>query len=171
VSFRDTDSILRIKRTDGQVDWKLGGTSTAKSLRVVGDKAVGGPVGGQHDVRIQPDGTLSVADNRTGLKGLPRVARWKIDTVHRAASLVEQLTDSAVRGSGCCGSARRFSDGSWLVAWGGTAHVRAYDKRHRNTFALTFAPGRFPYRASPFAPGQGTRSQFVAGMDRMNPRP
>ena len=126
--------------------------------------------GGQHDARVQPDGTITVFDNRTNLNSQPRVTRWRIDSAARTATLIEEFTDPDTLPAGCCGSARRFSDGSWLVSWGSTALIRAYDARHKQRFALTFDGTGFSYRATPITSAQASRTQLVAGMDKMHPR-
>ncbi len=72
ISLRHTDAIYRISRTDGHVEWKLGGTAIPESLTVAGDRAPPATLGGQHDVRRLADGTVSVYDNGTGLGRPPR---------------------------------------------------------------------------------------------------
>jgi hypothetical protein len=171
VSFRDTNSVVHIRKSDGVVDWKLGGTATLASLKVVGDKSVGGPLGGPHDARLSPDGTLTVLDNRIGLKGQPRATRWRINLSNRTATLLEAVPDVTVRAAPCCGSARRSTDGSWLVDWGANPYVRSYTSSRHLTFSLAFTGHGFAYRASPFGVGGGARGSFVAGMDAMHPRP
>mgnify|MGYP000305321050 CR=1 FL=1 len=171
VSLRDTNSVVHIRKSDGVIDWKLGGTTTPVSLKVVGDKAVGGPLGGPHDARLSPDGSLTVFDNRIGLKGQPRATRWRINLSKRTATLLEEVPDANVRAAPCCGSARRATDGSWLVDWGANPYVRSYSPSRRLLFSLAFSGHGFAYRASPFGVGAGVRSSFVAGMDAMHPRP
>ena len=56
VSLRHTDAIYRIRRGDGGIDWKLGGTHTPQSLKILGDWFAGSDFGGQHDVRASPTG-------------------------------------------------------------------------------------------------------------------
>jgi len=170
LSFRDLSAVIRIRKSDGSVSWKLGGSRTAASLKVIGDRS-SQPLAGQHDARLQPDGTVTVADNRTGVAKSPRVTRWRIDSTKRTATLVEQFTDSGLGISICCGSARRLADHSWISNWGGNQHIRAYTASHKRIFDLTFANSGFSYRASPITPANGSRSSFVAGMDAMNPRP
>src|SRR5205823_12065111 len=79
-SARQLDAIYRIERATGAIDWKLGGTRTSRSLRVVGDPG-GGPTtfGGQHDVQVLPDGTITVYDNGSKLSRAPRAVRYRID--------------------------------------------------------------------------------------------
>jgi hypothetical protein len=54
LSFRHLDAIYKISRETGHVDWKLGGTETAKSLRVLNDPHGDYPLGGRHDARFGP---------------------------------------------------------------------------------------------------------------------
>ena len=169
VSFRDTNSVIRIRKSDGSVAWKLGGSRTSASLKVIGDGSPQ-PLAGQHDARLQPDGSLTVADNRTAVAKSPRVTRWRIDAIKHTATLVEQFTDSGLGISICCGSARRLADKSWIDDWGGNQHIRAYTASHKRIFDLTFANSGFAYRASPITPANGSLNAFVAGMDAMNPR-
>jgi hypothetical protein len=67
LSLRQTDGVYAIDRATGRILWKLGGTPTPESLTVVGDPDAAAPLGGQHDARILPDGTVSVFDDGTFL--------------------------------------------------------------------------------------------------------
>ena len=120
ISLRHTDAVYKIDKATGDVIWKLGGTWTPKSLTVTDDPQGAYPLGGQHDVRLQPDGTITIHDNDTNLPSPPqRVVRYEIDEATHTAKLVEQKTDPEAPGSFyCCGSARRSADGSWLISWG-----------------------------------------------------
>ena len=113
-SFRYLDAVYKISETTGTIIWKLGGSQTPNSLKVLGDPA-SQPFGGQHDARVFPDGTVSVFDNRYLLDQPPRVTRWRIDAQAHTATLIQQITDPAVHRTVCCGSARLLPDGSWLV--------------------------------------------------------
>ena len=122
ISNRHNDAIYKIDKASGDVVWKLGGTWTPKSLKVLNDPNGAYPLGGQHDVRLQPDGSITIYDNRTNLPAPPRAVRYQIDEGAKTATLLEEVTDPQVPSSLCCGSARRSADGSWLMSWG--AQVR-----------------------------------------------
>ncbi len=161
-SARHLDAIYKISRSTGQIIWKLGGVLTPESLAVTGDDHQ--PLfGAQHDARELPDGTITVHDNRTGLDGVPRAARYRIDEQQRTATQVEQVTDPAAPTSPCCGSARRLEGGDWVVSWGGTNRVAELTPSGEQRFTLTL-PG-FSYRAYPVPPADFDEATLQAGMD------
>lgn len=167
VSLRHTDAIYRISRSYGQIEWKLGGTTTGESLIVSGDP-LSHTLGGQHDVRRLADGTVSVFDNGSQLSRPPRVARFRIDAAARTAVLVESLSDSEIPTSVCCGGARKLSSNGWLVAWGGNPVIAEYAADKSRIFKLHFTDtGAVLYRAFPVPGGRISAAQ---GMDSMFPR-
>jgi len=167
LSLRQTDGVYAIDRKTGRILWKLGGTTTPESLTVVGDPHAGAPLGGQHDARLLPDGTVSVFDDGTFLNRPPRVVRYRIDPVARTATLVQQIVDPGVTTSFCCGSSRLLANGDWLVSWGGDPVVGEYRPDGTPVFRLTFGDGLFSYRAVPVAPRRLTIGELRAGMDAM----
>jgi VCBS repeat-containing protein len=170
ISLRHTDAVYKIKKSTGEVIWKLGGTWTPKSLTVKGDPEGAYPLGGQHDVRLQPDGTITIHDNNTNLPDPPRAVRYQIDEAAKTATLVEEVTDPRVPSSFCCGSSRRSADGSWLMSWGGKSLVTEFNSADERTFALGFGGTVFSYRAVP-ADGVPDAATLRSGMDSMHPRP
>ncbi|MEI7889350.1 MAG: hypothetical protein WCI34_03480, partial [Actinomycetes bacterium] len=70
----------------------------------------------------------------------------------------------------CCGSARRGSDGSWLVAWGSLSYIRAYSPSQHMVFNLHFFDHGLTYRATPIPTSQVTSATLIAGMDSASPR-
>ena len=170
VSLRHTDAVYRIRMRDGRIRWKLGGTRTPRSLRVVGDSAEY-PLGGQHDARLWR-GTVTIYDNATDLERRPRVVRYAIDTKRRRATLLERLRDPRVTDADCCGSARKLGNGDWLVDWGASRSApdvvsSLLNPSGRLVFRLTFAEQLFSYRAVPARAEAISASSLRAGMDAM----
>jgi len=170
VSLRHTDAVYKIDKATGDVLWKLGGTWTPRSLQALNDPQGAYPFGGQHDVRLLPDGTITLHDNSTGFGNPPRAVRYEIDESGRTATLVEQVTDPMAPSSFCCGSSRRSADGSWLMSWGANSLVGEYDSSGQPNFRLRFGGTIFSYRALPADEEGLTVSSLRAGMDTMHPR-
>jgi hypothetical protein len=168
LSFRHLNATYRILRSNGAIDWKLGGTTTSRSLTVSGDP-VSPRFGGQHDIRRLSDGTVALHDNGTTQSRPPRAVRYRIDTSARTATLVESLSDPAIPSSNCCGSSRKLSTGGWLIDWGGTPTTSEYDANGSRISSLSFAPF-FSYRAVPIEPGEISAAELRNGMDDQFPR-
>jgi PKD repeat protein len=166
-SARHTDAVWGIDRTTGQILWKLGGTTNSYSLAVHGDPQ-SYPLSGQHDARVLDDGTITLHDNNTLLGLPPRAVHYQIAAPAGTATLLDSLSDpSDIAASACCGSARRTSSGGWLIAWGSSSVVAAYDADGNRLSKVTFSG--FVYRALP-VPDSTTIDDVRAAMDRRFPR-
>jgi hypothetical protein len=177
ISLRHTDAVYKVDKATGDVIWKLGGTWTPKSLDIVGDPEGAYPLGGQHDMRLQADGTITIHDNNTNQPFPPRAVRYQIDETAHTATMVEQVTDPLVPSSFCCGSARLSADGSWLFSWGGRSLVTEFNAAGERTFKLSFVPDGietgipvFSYRAVAAPDGILAAAALRDGMDSMHPR-
>jgi hypothetical protein len=164
-SFRQLDAVYKIRKSTGNIVWKLGGTRRPESLRVKNDPRPY-TFGAQHDARLLPDGTLTVFDNRSGLdQHRPRAVRFRINEQTRTATLLESITDPNVTSSQCCGSARRLGNGDWLISWGGGGKLIAgYKPNDERTFVLRFDSTR-TYRANPVPAGVLAPSDLRQGMN------
>jgi hypothetical protein len=168
-SFRHFDAVYKIRKSTGDIVWKLGGTRTPKSLVVKQDPRTQ-TFGAQHDARLLEGGTVTVFDNRTNLPNRrPRAVRFRIDRTTGTATLVESITDPDVTVSYCCGSARRLSTGDWLVGWGKNNPIGGYAPNGRRTFLLNLKPD-WSYRAEPVPAGAVTAEALRRAMDSMHPR-
>jgi hypothetical protein len=166
ISSRHTDAVYGIDRGSGSILWKLGGTPTPESLRVVGDPA-NRLLGGPHDARVGSDGRLTIYDNGKGRPRLPRVVFYRLDLKRRTARYLGQLNDPEVTESHCCGSARELPSGGWLVSWGDNPLVTAFDRAGKIAFRLRLAASSF--RAVPVPPGAVTPAELEQGMEEMEP--
>ena len=154
ISTRHTDAIYGIRRSSGRVAWKLGGTPTLRSLRVLGDPARK-LLGGQHDARIAANGELSVFDNGKDRPRAPRVVFYRLDLKRRTALYRGQLNDPEVKRSHCCGSARQLPGGGWLVSWGDNPLITEFGPGGRIEFRLHLPVPSF--RAVPVPPSAEAR--------------
>ena len=170
VSLRHDDAIYAIEKATGRIQWKLGGTRTPKSLTILGDRPYASTTfGGQHDVRVLPDGTLTVYDNSTYRTRRPRAVRYRIDTANRTATLLEQVTYSGVEKSRRGGGARKLAGGDWVISWGGGPWVTELSRTGHVVFTMRF-PGLKGYRVDPIPPGVVSAAALRSAMDRMHPR-
>ena len=168
VSMRHTDAIYGIERSTGDILWKLGGTKTADSLRIIGDPAVK-LFGGQHDARVDEEGNISVYDNGKDRPRRPRVVAYSLDLDKGTATYLMQLNDPRVTTSHCCGSARPLQDGRWLVSWGDNPLVTAFDSHGRTAFRLELAASTF--RAVPVPEGATSIAELDRGLEAVESAP
>jgi hypothetical protein len=174
VSARHLDSILRIDRATGRVDWKLGGKHVAgKSLTVTGAPAgfAGEALfGGQHDARLWKDGTVTVHDNGSWRYRAPVIDRFRIDPMLRTATLVERVTNPDVEWSTAIGGARKLSGGDWVVAWGNSPLVTEQAEDGSLVRRFAFVKPFTTYRVAPIERGTLTAGALRRGMDRIAAR-
>ena len=166
ISCRHTDALYRIDKRTGKIDWKLGGTHTARSLKVIGGERI---LAGQHDARVLPDGTITVFDNSALRDRSPRVLRFKINRRKRSAKVVEKLSNPAITRSYWGGSTRRLAGGNWVTAWGGTPYLTEMTPGGRTVFELQLPPFAI-YRAVPVPYGVLRPERLRNAMDALHPR-
>jgi hypothetical protein len=174
VSSRHTDSVFRIDRATGDVDWKLGGKQVpGKSLAVAGAPPgfTGAALfGGQHDARLWKDGSVTVHDNGSWRYRPPVVYRFEIDPLLRTATLVERIANPDVVSSTAIGGARKLSGGNWVVAWGNSPLVTEETEDGKVVRRLALASGFTTYRVAPVEPGELGAPALRRGMNRMTAR-
>jgi hypothetical protein len=165
VSYRHLDAVYDVDQATDNVVWKLGGSTRAESLSVVGDPVFtgGSHFGGQHDARLLADGTVTLFDDGTGLSRPSRAVRYSIDTAAHTATLLGSADDPTIPTSVCCGSARYVSSNDWFVGWGGTSTASELVGGVPG-FSLTF-PNQLLYRAEPLTSAQVSPAQLDAAMD------
>lgn len=167
VSMRHTDAIYGIEQSTGDIVWKLGGTETPDSLRIVGDPAVK-LFGGQHDARVDEAGNISVYDNGKDRPRRPRVVSYRLDLEQGTATYLGQLNDPRITASHCCGSARPLPGGGWLVSWGDNPLVTGFDRDGKTAFRLELPASTF--RAVPVPPAATDVAALDRGLEAMESR-
>jgi hypothetical protein len=177
-SGRNLDAVYHITKSTGNIDWKLGGVPIPQSLTVTGDtrstgaNSGGQVLSGQHDVRLLPDGTVTVHDNGTSAERGPSALRFEIDPVQKTAKVLEIIQDSRATSSFCCGSARRLPNGAWVIQWGGLPYFTQMSNGLNGSGPLQLTVnynlgGLFSYRAEPILPGVVSADTLRRGMDAM----
>jgi hypothetical protein len=167
ISLRCLDAVIRVDRTTGDVQWKLGGTHRPQSLSVKRDPHHNLPLAGQHDARLYRDGSLTVFDNGSYLDRPPRVVRYRIDTKARTATLLEDIRLASAKKSNYAGSARKLAGGNWAISWGGTRFVTEQTEAGKPALTLHLAREIASYRAAPIAHGVLSARRLRGEMDRL----
>jgi Arylsulfotransferase (ASST) len=147
VSGRSTWAAYQLQGASGRVLWRLGGTNS--SFRM----ASGAEMAWQHDVRMQPDGTITSFDNGSNprIHYQSRGMRMAIDSKRKTARLARVyphpgsplLADSQ-------GNIQALSDERVVIGWGAVPSVSELAKRGGLLFDAHLPPGSSSYRAFRF---------------------
>jgi hypothetical protein len=152
VSSRNTWAAYEIDHRTGAVLWRIGGKRP--SLRM----GAGTGFAWQHDVRWQPDGTLTIFDDGASPKAhsQSRAIRERIDWAKRSVSLVGRFLHSPPLLTGSQGNYEVLADGDSFVGWGELPYMTEYSPGGQILFDAHFpAPGqsyrafRFPWSGTP----------------------
>jgi hypothetical protein len=151
VSGRNTWAFYKIKRSTGQVMWQLGGKAGDFSI------GPGANFAFQHDVRRNPDGTVTLFDNEGGPPAEARQSRalvLSLDERARKAAFLRQYFHSPPVLSEALGSVQDTGAGARFVGWGESSYFTQYDESGRPVFDGRLSPGTESYRAF-WQPWQG----------------
>jgi hypothetical protein len=151
VSSADMDSVFLVSSATGTVLWKMGGAKynkdSAPYIAVQNDPMTA--FYRQHDVRIFPDGGVSMFDDQTGKTGPARAVIFAVDADAGTATPAWQYKGTAT--SNVMGSFRISADGSRVVGWGQTqTAARAFtevDVNGHDLLDFAFPGGDTTYRA------------------------
>jgi hypothetical protein len=155
VSSRNTWAAYEVDHVSGTVMWHLGGRrSSFKMGRGTGTAY-------QHDVRWQPDHTLTIFDNGAVPKAhsQSRIIRERIDWKHRSVSLISRAVRVPALLTGSQGNNQVLANGNSFVGWGEAPDFTEFSTTGQILFDGHFpSPGqsyrayRFPWSATPAAP-------------------
>jgi Arylsulfotransferase (ASST) len=143
VSARNTWAAYEISAHTGAVLWSIGGKHPSFAM------GSGTGMAWQHDVRWQPDGTLTVFDDGA----LPRVHSQsraiseRIDWAHRKVRLVSRYAHSPAVISGSQGNDEPLADGDTFVGWGEAPLISEFGADGGTLFDLRLPPQVQSYRA------------------------
>ena len=156
-SFRHFDAVYKIRKSTGEIVWKLGGTAHAREpqrCRATPAATPRRPARRPSASRRDPDRVRqSHQPGQSQSRG--RCASGSTSK-SGTATLLESISDPDVSASYCCGSARRLESGDWLVDWGKTGRnagaIGGYAPSGERTFLMSFGSS-YNYRAEPVPDG------------------
>lgn len=125
VDSRNTSAAYEVDARSGMVVWRLGGKQSSFAM------GPGATPAWQHDVREQPDGTITFFDNGGTPKVHPqsRAIVLRVDLQAMTATLAASFTHAKPLLAGSQGNFQHLPDGNWSVGWG------------QEPFFSEFAPG------------------------------
>jgi Arylsulfotransferase (ASST) len=114
VDSRNTWAAYEVQAKGGQVLWRLGGKQSSFAMGPEAAPAY------QHDVREEPDGTISFFDNGGTPKVHPqsRVIVLSLNRQKMTATLVSSFTHTPPLSAPSQGDFQPQADGNWFVGWG-----------------------------------------------------
>lgn len=117
LSSRHMNEVTKISRSTGEILWRLGGRNN--QFRFVDEPIA---FSHQHDVRLLPDGHITMFDNGNfRIPQFSRAVEYALDPIAMTATRVwEQRSTPDVFGV-AFGSVQRLANGSTLIGWGATS--------------------------------------------------
>ena len=152
VDSRNTWAAYEVDARSGQVAWRLGGKQSSFAM------GPGAAPAYQHDVREEPDGTISFFDNGGTPKVHPqsRVIVLSLNRQQMTASLVSSFTHTPPLSAPSQGDFQPLVDGNWFVGWGQepffsefTAQGKLLFDAHLPAFYQSYTVLKFPWTGTP----------------------
>jgi hypothetical protein len=142
MSARNTWGVYKINRKSGKIMWRLGGKKSDFKM------GPGTNYEWQHDIRRQPDGTLTLFDNGAAppVEKQSRVLKLKVDEQKKTATLVRAWTHPGVL-AGSQGKAQFLPNGDVFVGWGAVPRFTEFSSTGQILFDGTFDKNQDNYRA------------------------
>jgi Arylsulfotransferase (ASST)/Bacterial Ig-like domain len=157
LSSRHLAEITKINRQTGDIIWRMGGKHN--QFTFINDHNQP-PFYYQHDVRRQPNGDITLFDNRTGLQPyFSQASEYKVDERNMTATLVWQYRHTPDLYTLAMGDVQILPDGNRMIGWG-TAGVTTELKPDGSTAFEMYMPApnstyrafRFSWHATPTTP-------------------
>ncbi len=155
VSSRNTWAAYEIDHHSGSVMWRLGGKRSSFKM------GAGTGTAFQHDVRWQPDHTLTLFDNGAVPKAHSesRVLHEQIDWAHRSVKLLSRYVRTPALLSGSQGNDEPLGNGDSFVGWGEDPYFTEFNAAGQAVFdahipapAQIYRSFRFSWSATPASP-------------------
>lgn len=153
VSLRNTWAAYKIDLGTGGLIWTLGSSQSSFKM------GSGTRTAFQHDLVVQPDGTLTIFDDGAGPPREERQSRAiqvSLDTNAMTATLVRQYFHSPALSSNYEGGVQALPGGDVFVDWGQRQYFTEFNSKgqmdfdaHWNTFTPSYRAYRIPWSAQP----------------------
>ncbi|MHB8580719.1 MAG: aryl-sulfate sulfotransferase [Ignavibacteriaceae bacterium] len=155
-SSRHLSTIFKIDRESGDLIWMLGGKQNQFSFINEHEANYPNYFSYQHDVKLQPNGDITLFDN--GNQHTPlysRAAEYQLDEQNKTATLVWEYRHSPDIFNFAMGSVQKFSDGNTLIGWGmgsasGAPALTEIHSDNSTALELYLPQGEVSYRAFRF---------------------
>jgi outer membrane protein assembly factor BamB len=145
ISARRTSAVYKVDRKTGEVVWRLGGKKSDFKM----GKGVQTVL--QHDARRNPDGTITIFDNRNVIMAeQSRGIVVEVDEDKMSASLVREYTHPDKLLSDTQGNLQVLPNGNVLVGWGSAPFFSEFDHHGKLLFNAAFPTEGETYRAFRF---------------------
>jgi hypothetical protein len=155
VDSRNTWAAYDVDARTGKVLWRLGGKKSSFKM------SHGARPAWQHDVRREPDGTISLFDNGATPKvhAQSRVIVLRLDTTHMTAKLVSSFVHPKPLVAPSQGDFQPLPGGNWFVGWGQEPYLSEYTPTGRLLFDAhmparyqSYTAFKFPWTGAPTEP-------------------
>ena len=157
VSCRHTDEVIKIRKSSGQVMWRLGGTSSKGNQFTIVNDTYNNYSGfsHQHSALRTKSGNILLFDNGN-LRPVPnyaRVVEYEVDTIAMTATRVWTWQPPLGVIASSQGSVQELDGGNILIGWGsGSDLYVAHEVRRDGTIEAEIknesGSGLIPYRVS-----------------------
>jgi hypothetical protein len=156
ISARNTSAVYKVDHQTGALIWRLGGKRS--SFRM----GPGTATAFQHDVVVQPDGTLTIFNDGAGPPTILQYAqgiRVALNLKGMTATLIRQYPHSPQLTTNFEGDAQTLPDGNVFMGWGqqpyfseDTQSGQQIFDAHFNVPTSSYRAYRFPWRGLPLTP-------------------
>jgi Arylsulfotransferase (ASST) len=146
ISSRNTWAAYELNHISGAVMWRLGGKRPSFKM------GSGTGFAWQHDVRWQPDHTLTLFDDGAVPKvhSESRAIRERINWAKRSVELIGRDVHTPAILTGSQGNDQVLADGDSLVGWGEEPYITEFSASGQTLFDAHLSPPGQSYRAYRF---------------------
>lgn len=146
ISSRHLNEITKVSRETGEIIWRFGGKHN--DFTFLGDPDA--PFALQHDIRRQPNGSVTLFDNRNGPPS--RGVEYWLDDTNMTASLLWSYQSAPDAHAFIVGNVQRFANGNTLIGWGSSwPTVTEVNAENQKVFEMTLERPHMSYRIHRYA--------------------